>query len=260
MLRGIYSAASAMLAAFQRQEQTAANLANINTPGYKRDTFVARSAPSVTEVRNFEGLLSVAYPTRPFPLKVGEVGTGVLNDPVITDFSDGDVRESGRELDLALIGPGYYEMRSADGATFYSRDGQFSRDSAGRLVDAHGNFVVGNDGPIVVGFGSVTVAADGSVYADGQPVGQMWIREFPVDTPLRKTGNGNFIPVDPNLTPAFSDGGTIVQQGAIEYSNVDPSRAVAEMLSATRSYEAAQRILQMSDAILERSVNDIGRV
>jgi flagellar basal-body rod protein FlgG len=260
VIRALYAAASSMLASFTRQEQTTNNLANLNTPGFKRDTMPVRSSPVVGEVRPFEALLSLPYPTRTARVPLGVVGTGVLNDPVVTDFSDGDVRTTGNELDVALLGPGFFEMQGQDGALFYSRAGQFSRDAVGRLTDAAGNLVLGDDGPIQVGQGQVEIDGDGTVYADGEPITLLRVMVFPPDTPMRKLGNSGFLPVDPELRPTFAAEGTVVQQGALEQSNVDPTRSVIEMLSATRQYEAAQRLVQMNDAILDRSVNDVGRV
>jgi flagellar basal-body rod protein FlgG len=249
-----------MLASFARQEQTTNNLANLNTPGFKRDTMPVRSSPVVGEVRPFDGLLNLPYPTRQVRAPIGVVGTGVLNDPVVTDFSDGDVRPTGNELDVALIGPGFFEMQGLDGSRFYSRAGQFSRDAVGRLVDTQGNLVMGDEGPVEVGQGQVEISADGTVYVDGEARTILRVMTFPPDTPMRKLGNSGFLPVDPELRPTFATEGTVVQQGALEQSNVDPTRAVIEMLSATRQYEAAQRLVQMNDAILERSVTDVGRV
>ncbi|HEV8636238.1 MAG TPA: flagellar hook basal-body protein [Chloroflexota bacterium] len=260
MIRALYAAASSMLSTFTRQEQTANNLANLNTPGFKRDTMPVRSSPVVGEVRPFDGLLNLPYPTRQVRAAVGVVGTGVLNDPVVTDFSDGDVRPTGNELDLALLGPGFFEMQAADGSLFYARAGEFGRDAAGRLVDGEGNLVLGDDGPVQVGQGQVQIDAGGTVYVDGEPAAILRVMAFPPDTPMRKLGNSGFVPVDPGLRPSFAEPATVVQQGALEQSNVDPTRAVIEMLSATRQYEAAQRLVQMNDAILERTVTDVGRV
>ena len=261
MIRGMYAAASSMLASFTRQEQTANNLANLNTPGFKRDSMPVRSSPVVGEVRSFEALFSVPYATRPVLAPVGVVGTGVLNDPVVTDFSDGDIRPTGRELDLALVGPGLFEMQARDGSFFYSRAGQFSRDAAGRIVDAEGNLLMSDDGVVQVGPGQITVDGDGSLFLDGEPVTTLRVMTFPPDTPMRKIGASGFVPVDRQIRPTFADAeGAVVQQGALELSNVDPTRATIEMLSATRQYEAAQRLVQINDSILERAVNDVGRI
>lgn len=261
MIRGMYAAASSMLAMFTRQEQIANNLANLNTPGFKRDSMPVRAAPLVGEVRSFQALFNVPYVTRPVLAPVGVVGTGVLNDPVVTDFSDGDIRPTGRELDFALVGPGFFEMQAPDGSFFYSRAGQFTRDSVGRLVDTEGNVLMSDDGPVQVGPGQITVDGDGSLFLDGELVSVLRVMAFPPDTPLRKLGTSGFVPVDKSLRPTFADAeGAVVQQGALELSNVDPTRATVEMLSATRQYEAAQRLVQMNDSILERAVNDVGRV
>ena len=106
-------------------------------------------------------------------------------------------------------------------------------------------------------FGS---CATGTVLADGEEVGIMRVMTFPTDTPMVKFGQNGFRPADPSRPPSFADEQTTIQQGALEGSNVDPAQAVVEMMSAMRSYEAAQRMVQLNDSIMERSVNDIGRV
>jgi flagellar basal-body rod protein FlgG len=151
-------------------------------------------------------------------------------------------------------------MQSPDGGTFYSRAGQFDRDAGGRLVDANGNFLVGDDGPIQVGQGEVSIGGDGTVLVDGEEKTILRVMTFAQDTPMRKVGDNAFVPVDPNAPPEFANELTSVQQGALEGSNVNPAQTVVEMMSAMRSYEASQRMVQLNDQILERAVNDIGRV
>jgi flagellar basal-body rod protein FlgF len=260
MIRGMYAAAAGMLAAFTRQEQINNNLANVNTPGFKRDMSPIREGNVVGEVRDVGQTFRVPYQTRQLKSMVGMVGTGALNDPVVTDFSDGDLRPTGKELDLAVVGPGFFQMRSPDGNTFYTRAGQFDRDAGGRLVDPNGAFLMGDDGPVQVGQGPVTIDADGTVYADGTEVTILKVMTFPTDTAMRKMGDNAFVPTDPNAEPSYADELTTVQQGSLEGSNVDPTQAVVEMMSAMRSYEASQRMVQLNDTILERAVNDIGRV
>lgn len=260
MIRGLYAAAAGMLANFTRQETVANNLANVNTPGFKADLLTLREGPELAEVRRLQGLYDVPYRTNNAPAQLGLVGTGSLTDPVATDQSQGDVRETGNGLDLALVGPGYFEMQSPDGTTFYTRDGQFSRDGVGRLVDARGNFVMGDNGVIRVAQGAVTINPDGAVYSDGEQVDILRVMRFPQDTALKKLGDNAFVAADPAVRPTFVDSTTLVQQGSLEGSNVDPNKAVVEMMSAMRSYEAAQRMVQLNDSVLDRAVNDLGRV
>lgn len=260
MIRGMYAAAAGMVTAFMRQQTVSNNLANLDTPGFKADMMPIRTGPVLGEVRPVNGLYNLPYATGDYRFNLGVVGTGSLTDPVVTDYSDGDVRVTGNELDVAIIGPGMFEMRSPDGDTFYTRAGQFSRDAAGRLVGPDGAFLMGDEGAIRVGQGKVSIAADGTVYSDGTEITQLKVMEFPTDTPMRKLGDNRFAPTDPNARPTFASELTVVQQGAIEGSNVDPTKATIEMMAAMRSYEAAQRMVQINDSILERAVNDIGRV
>ena len=119
---------------------------------------------------------------------------------------------------------------------------------------------MGDEGPIQVGQGPVTIDPDGTVFSEGQEAGIMRVMTFPTDTPMEKFGDNAFKPTDPSLAPTFANELTSVQQGALEGSNVNPTQAVVEMMSAMRSYEAAQRMVQLNDTIMERTVNDIGRV
>src|SRR5205085_8919172 len=116
-----------------------------------------REGREFQEYGKLDGVFSVPYKTRQAATPLGAVGTGSLTDPVSIDQSQGDVRETGNELDLALVGNGYFEMQSPDGNRFYTRSGQFERDGVGRLVDSKGNFVMGDNGVIRVRQGPVTV-------------------------------------------------------------------------------------------------------
>src|SRR5919201_3378737 len=205
MMRGLYGAAAGMLSSFTRQETVNNNLANLTTPGFKRDLTPVRAGRELGEVRDLAIDFNVPYQTRPLKTLIGTVGTGALNDPVSTDFSDGDVRETGNELDLAIVGPGFFEMQSPNGERFYTRAGQFARDAGGRLVDPAGNFLMGDDGPIQVRQGPVSVDPDGTVLADGEEVGIMRIMTFPTDTPMRKIGDNAFRPTDPTVQPSFAN-------------------------------------------------------
>jgi flagellar basal-body rod protein FlgF len=260
MIRGLYAAAAGMIANFTRQETVANNLANVNTPGFKQDLLAVREGPELAESRQLDGLFTTPYKTRAAATPIGAVGTGSLTDPVSTDHSQGDVRETGNELDLALVGPGYFQMQSPDGTTFYTRAGQFSRDGVGRLVDQQGNFLLGDEGAIRVGQGAVSVDPDGTIYSDGEAVDLLRVMKFPPETALKKLGANAFVTADPELRPEFVDENTLVQQGAVEASNVNPNQAMVEMMSAMRSYEASQRMVQLNDSVLERAVNDLGRV
>src|SRR6187200_3424493 len=144
MDRGLYIAASGMLAEQIRQDQIANDLANASTSGYKADR---------TSQRTFGDLLLDNSVTG---AQVGSQSTAVQVDRIETDFSSAPARDTGEPLDFAIVGEGFFAVRTAQG-TRYTRNGQFSADAQGRLVTAQGDPVLGR------GRRTLTVGADGRV-------------------------------------------------------------------------------------------------
>lgn len=259
MIRGFYAAAAGMVAQLTRQEVVANNLANVNTPGFKRDVTPLIAGRELPTAGDFHGTLSVASRTGSHRWFIGTVGTGSLVDQSIPDLSQGPLRQTGNELDLALHGDAHFIVQGYAGETLYTRVGSFSRDGEGRLVSPEGFLLVGQEGPIVLPPGEVRVDEDGAVLLDGQVVDQIKLTAFAPDTPYRKVGFNVFVPEDPDEAP-LEQVSVLVKQGYLEGSNVDPAESMTEMMSIMRAYEANQRILQMQDQALERAVNDLGRV
>ena len=153
MDRGLYIAASGMLAEMTRQEQIANELANSTTPGYKAD----RSAQSGFG----ELLLSNTRNGR----AIGRVGLGVQVDEIRTDLTPGPLHETGDPLDLAIEGEGYFAVNTAAGVR-YTRNGQFTASAAGTLTDSFGNEVLGANGePVRLRRDGTISAADVGVFA-----------------------------------------------------------------------------------------------
>jgi flagellar basal-body rod protein FlgG len=251
MIRGLYTSTAGMVAHMARQVTISNNLANISTTGYKQDR---------TSLEAFYyKLLGLAYPEAPVgSMTMSPIGTlntsmGVDQDEI--DFSQGQLMETGNALDLALSGPGFFTIATADGVC-YTRDGSFVRDASGQLVTSDGARVLGVDGPLVLGEGKVLVEGDGTVLVDGQTVGQLRIADFPQAGQLRKLGYNRFAPVaGTQETPATS---AVVNQGFLERSNVDAARSMVEMMEVLRSYEATQRMIQLQDQTLGAAVNQVG--
>jgi flagellar basal-body rod protein FlgF len=244
MIRGIYSAASGLLAQMARQLAISNNLANLNTPGYRQDLTSLREYPGLDLFRLYDGQAA----------QVGELGAGVATELGVVDLSQGALVDTGNPLDLAISGPAFFAVQTPEGIR-YTRDGSFSRSAQGILVNALGFPVLGEGGtPIQLPDGEVTVDGDGTITAGGQQVGRLLLAEFQPGQ-LRKAGS--------NLFEALGAGGTAansaVNQGFLEMANVDVPQAVVDMMAATRSYEASLRLLQMQDEILSKSVNEIGR-
>jgi flagellar basal body rod protein FlgG len=246
-----------MLAQMIRQQVLAHNLANVNTPGFRHDRVAMRQFP----LRPLEG--ADLAPDRPLAVRMpgpqlGDVATGVLADLPGMSLQQGPLRETREPLDLALVGPGFFAIQRG-GETFYTRDGRFFRNAEGFLASLEGGLVLGADlAPIALPAGPLDIAQDGTIRANGAAVGQIGVFAFPPDAPMEKFGL-NLVRVAG--APAAADPAlTSLHQGFVEQANVDVTQSTTEVLSALRSYEANQRLLQMQDQILERVVTEVGRI
>ena len=226
MDRGLYIAASGMLAEQIRQDQIANDLANASTPGYKADR---------TSQRTFGDLLLANSATG---ATVGPQSTAVQVDKVVTDFSAKPARETGEPLDFAITGDGFFAVQTANG-TRYTRNGQFSLDPQGRLVTAAGDAVLDSGGNPIT-------AADGTV--DPRRIGVVDL------TNPRKEGDSLL-----TGTAAGAASGT-VRSGALESSGADPARSMVDMIASMRAFEAGQKVIQTIDETLGKAVSQVGQV
>ncbi|MBI2939779.1 MAG: flagellar hook-basal body protein, partial [Chloroflexi bacterium] len=249
MIRGLYTAIAGMVVQTIRQQTIAANIANVNTIGFKRDVFLTRQGTEHVVPREFERLVAgfipvdAGVPTGP----AGVVGAGVLADPVRPEFAQGELRQTGRPFDLALSGPGFFVIRNAAGEALYTRAGNFSHDAEGRLVTARGQLVVGSvngeDGqPIQVGTdpaATVAFTPTGGVVVNGQEVGRLAIVDLVGEAVVRKLGENAFAALE-GVAVEPAERATVVQEH-VEMSNVNPNDTLIEMTAVMRAYEANQR-------------------
>lgn len=293
MLRGLYSAASGMIAEQRRHDTINNNIANLLTPGFKGSSLVNRSFPEVlvSLMNGGEGTSSSS---------IGRMDTGVLTEENPLLFTQGDLQETGNLMDMAIESniqvPGMtfdasgkyvspdgqvnyqpqalFTLLNPDGGERYTRNGKFSLNEQGELLAANGYKVLGTDGqPIVIdpqvtniSFTSEGQMIDGQTGqpiadANGQPLSLLVSR---IENPnlLLPEGNGSFS-LDGNANPASPvtpQDQVQVRQGYIERSNVDPTESMADMMAALRAYEANQKVIQYYDRSLDKAVNEVGRV
>ncbi|MCL4533660.1 MAG: flagellar basal-body rod protein FlgF [Bacteroidetes bacterium] len=254
MIRGIYAAASGMVANFRRQLILSNNISNVSTPGYKQD---------VTSSSEFANLLMATDAQAqggtlgPWDF-IGPTGAGTELDAVKLDMSQGDLTETGNPLDLAISGPGYFAVQTPSG-TAYTRNGTFFRDALGRLTTADGGLVLGDDGPIQIGAGDIAVSSDGTVSAGGEVAGRVRLVDFGPQENMVKTGNNYLAPENPAAQEGPAQRAAI-SQGFLEHSNVDLAKAMVDVMSAMRSYEASQKMIQLQDQTLAAAVSEVGKV
>jgi flagellar basal-body rod protein FlgF len=227
MERGLYIAASGMLAEQVRQDLIAHDLANASTAGYKADRVTTHSFGDM--------LLQDTRSGQP----IGALGLGTRIDSQVTDLSPGPLRESGEPLDFAVEGEGFFAVNTAGGVR-YTRDGQFQVSSRGTLVSAAGDDVLGPDGQ------PVSVGDDGTIAPDAIGVTQL-------NTP-RREGDNLF-----NGTAGGAATGT-VRAGALEGSAVDATTTMVDMIGSLRAFEAGQRVITTIDATLGKATNQVGAI
>ena len=226
MDRGLYIAASGMLAEQIRQDQIAGDLANSATPGYKADR---------TAQRQFGELLLA---NRSSGASVGAQSTAVQVDRIETDFTPKPSRETGEPLDFAITGEGFFGVRTAGGVR-YTRNGQFTVSPQGLLVTASGDPVLGRGGR------TVRVGADGRVDPRVLEVVRL--------DNARKEGD-NLV----SGTPAGTAGTGQVRAGALEASGSDAARSMVDMIASLRAFEAGQKVIHSIDETLAKSASSVG--
>lgn len=244
MLRGLYIAGTGMLTQLTHQDVIANNLANVNTPGFKR---------SAVTTGPFNGILmrNVAAGGAP---AIGAMPLGVEVTGIRQIFEQGPINQTGNSMEMALVGPGYFTVQTPQGNR-YTRDGAFQLDGQGRLTNASGNLVLGtNNQPIQVGAGQMSVNAQGVVTVDGQQRGQLQIVTL---NPNTITPQGNSLMQGTVAGPAAN---TQVRQGALESSNVSTVTEMVDLIATTRSFEAAQKALTAEDEALGDAINKVGVV
>ncbi|TSB48596.1 flagellar hook-basal body protein [Alkalicoccobacillus porphyridii] len=265
MLRGLYGAAAGMLTQQQRQELLTNNMANANTPGYKADQSSIRSFPEMLlQARNAQSVTGRGY-------QVGSISTGTYLQEVLPNFRQGSIVETGNGTDLALIdgvlpegengqrGMLFFAVQGDDGQARYTRNGQFAVSDSGQLVTTEGHPVLNTAGETIqVEDEEFIVNESGIVTSSaGANLGQIGISYAENPAELVKEGNG-LVRAEEELPAAAFD--YQIRQRFIEQSNVDANQTMTEMMSALRSFEANQKVLQAYDQSLDKAVNEVGRI
>ncbi len=253
MIRGIWTAATGMVAQQMNIDNVANNLANANTTGFKKSR------------ANFEDLmyqtLLIAGATTPGGGQVPtgiQVGMGVKPSSVQKIYTQGDFVQTGNDLDMAIQGDGFFRVLHGD-AELYTRAGNFTLDSEGYITTPVGDRL---QPEIAIPEGTilVTIQANGQLTAHGQDDSILLQTDIPVYTFINPAG---LFAVGDNLlrptegsgeategTPGSDGVGTLVNQ-ALEMSNVNIVDEMVAMIVGQRSYEANSKALTTGDRMLE---------
>ncbi|WP_057911933.1 flagellar hook-basal body protein [Peribacillus muralis] len=278
MLRGFYTAASGMITQQRRTELLTNNMSNANTTGYKADQTSVRSFPEML-ISNMGGKTIPTENKLGIPVfsQVGALSTGVYVQEANPLFTQGTLEETGLNTDLALAdenlpineerrkGSVLFAVQDGDGGLRYTRNGSFTLDGQGYLTTPSGYYVLNdNKEPIKLESDRFTVTDSGAILEGNIQTARLGIG-YSIDpsSQLMKDGEGLYRAVnDEELPSAYAalEGGFSTKQGFLEGSNVDQSRTMTEMMSAYRSFESSQKVLQAYDKSLDKAVNEVGRL
>lgn len=300
MLRGLYTSAAGMIAQQRRHDTVTNNISNLNTPGFKQGNAVNRSFPEMLIA------LTNGQADRPGAVNIGHLNTGVFAEEDLSVYVQGDLQETRQPFDLAIrshinvpglsfdgAGKGidgqgnliyqpqaFFTVAGADDSQRYTRNGNFTVNTAGQLVTDDGYPVIGVNGQAI----TLTDDIDNVVYPDvfisetgvlldpqnGQPIRdadgnnkQLLLTKIEQPNRLVREGTGLFRLNDEEAAlaqPVAAEDDVTLYQGYLERSNVDSAQALVDMMTALRAYEANQKMVQFYDRSLEKAVNEVGRV
>ncbi|WP_406242646.1 flagellar basal body rod C-terminal domain-containing protein [Tissierella carlieri] len=189
---------------------------------------------------------------------IGTMSGGVRFQKLFTDFTNGGLIDTGGTLDVAIKGNGFFKIQGENGETLYTRNGSFAI-TEGYLTDLDGRRVLGRNGTIFLGNGTIDILSDGEIQIDGNPVDTLDIVDINNKEFLRKRGDNIFYMADNTVAEENIFDGEILQ-GYLEGSNMNPISGMVEMINLLREFEANQKVIRMQDEMLEKAANEIGRV
>jgi flagellar basal-body rod protein FlgF len=221
-----------MRALTDQYETVAHNVANVSTAGFKR------------RINKF----SEVYDQQVGNLDPTEDDVSLEHQKAHIDFSQGLMQNTGRSLDVAIMGQGFFTIESPDGVV-YTRNGTFQIDRMRRLVDSNGRFVAGTDGPILIPpetpVTEIGIGGDGTVTAAGRQIGQLKLVQFEDQSKLVPVGDSCFQPGQ-GAAPQPNQTATLCQ-GFLERSNVNHVNELVDLIQLSRMYESNMKMAKSQD-------------
>lgn len=259
MQQSMYSALFGALTNEHRMNNIANNLANVNTSGYKRDVLAFQDTFwKFAHDTVMEPILSVrSEKLFPEPQHMARVRIATAK----TDFSQGSMKFTGNPLDVAVAGDGFFKIRT-NNEELFTRSGHFVLNNEGMLVTPNGHPVLGVGGAeitIPAGTSNINIGVDGSIYADGNMVGQLQVSTVEDLTALQKVGQSAYRLRENAAAGEQEADNFSVEQGYLESANVEVVYEMVNMIEAHRQFEAYQKVMQTTDSLDKEAVSKVGK-
>ena len=255
MIQSLYTASTGMLGMQTQIDTTANNIANVNTIGFKKSR--AEFADLMYHVMEYAGTSTSDVTKSPTGI---EVGLGVRPTAVNKIFSEGSLKQTDNQLDMAITGRGFFKLELPNGDEVYTKNGAFKRDENGTIVNSDGyklipEIVIPEDATnISIGTdGIVTVVQPGQTQAT--QIGQINLTNFINPAGLHSVGDNLYRETDSSGQPVEGtpsvDGLGVIRQGFVELSNVQLVVELTDLITGQRAYDANSKIITTSDEMLQ---------
>ena len=266
MLRGIEATKAGMMSILEYNDNIAHSLANANTTAFKQTKLSFKNIQDsmINAMQGQNGNLES-------PNKIGTLSQGAMVDSYVIDFSQGAIKDTGRNFDVAINGDGFFKMQMEDGTYTYSRNGILHVQEDGTITDGQGNPLMNKDGIIkiqisaadgkagLIDFSKVTIRNNGEIYYDKQQYGKIDLFDFQDKTKIRDLGEGRFISTDETSNPATIMQNPNMQQFALEQSNANSILTLINSMNAQRAYESMNNVMQTNSTTLQKTISSVGK-
>lgn len=246
---GMYLSASALQIGQIRMDVLANNMANVGTTSFKRDLAVIASRRPAPQEAGLPPHLTIPV--------LDDITGGLTGGGMYTDFTQGNLIKTDSDYDAAIQGDGFFSVM-IDDEVRYTRDGRFDRSPDGYLVTATNGYRVLDDrgAPITLPQGQPSIDSEGTISV-GSWKATLGLTDFANRHQLRKAGeNAYAAPEGAEMTASTAT----IRHKHLEGSGVDPTRALVDMIVAQRTFEASAKMIQYTDSMLGKAVNDIARL
>ncbi|MEP0233001.1 flagellar basal-body rod protein FlgG [Roseibium sp.] len=258
-MKALHIAATGMKAQELNVEVISNNVANMRTTGYKKQ----RADFQDLLYQNLRRMGAETSTTGTIVPTGVQIGSGVKTAATARIMTQGTLEATGKELDVAIRGEGFFQIQLPDGNTGYTRDGSFERDANGTIVTIDG-YTVDPGIDIPEDSRDITISSDGTVQViDGNGatnnLGQIQLARFVNKSGLEAIGDNLYLETDASGAPQIDNPGTDgygdLQQSYLEMANVDAVTEIADLISAQRAYEMNSRIIQAADEMYSTTTN-----